>query len=129
PAERRARVLPANLSVAYASPIHVVRGAGTRLYDPLGRAYLDCVNNVAHVGHENPVVVRAGQRQMTVLITNTRYLHENVVRYAERLLETLPDGFDRCFFVNSGSEANDLALRLARAHTNGSGVVSLEGGY
>jgi 4-aminobutyrate aminotransferase-like enzyme/Ser/Thr protein kinase RdoA (MazF antagonist) len=128
-AERRARALPANLSLAYASPIHVVRGRGTRLFDPLGRAYLDCVNNVAHVGHEHPDVVRAGQRQMAVLNTNSRYLHEKVVEYAERLAALLPDPLSCCFFVNSGSEANELALRMARAHTNGSGVVALEGGY
>jgi len=129
PTERRAAVLHPGLSLAYASPIHAVRGRGTRLYDPFGRAYLDCVNNVAHVGHEHPAVVRAGQRQMGVLNTNTRYLHESVVAYAERLVALLPEGLDCCFFVNSGSEANDLALRLARAHTNGSGVVALEGGY
>jgi 4-aminobutyrate aminotransferase-like enzyme/Ser/Thr protein kinase RdoA (MazF antagonist) len=126
---RRSQVLPANLSLSYAAPIHIVRGIGTRLYDPLGRAYLDCVNNVAHVGHEHPAVVRAGRRQMGVLNTNTRYLHERVVEYAERLAATLPDQLTHCFFVNSGSEANELALRLARAHTNGSGVVVLEGGY
>ncbi|MEX0837585.1 MAG: aminotransferase class III-fold pyridoxal phosphate-dependent enzyme [Gemmatimonadota bacterium] len=128
-AERRSRALPANLSLSYASPIHVVRGRGTRLFDPLGRAYLDCVNNVAHVGHEHPDVVRAGQRQMAVLNTDTRYLHEKVVEYAERLAALLPDPLSCCFFVNSGSEANELALRMARAHTNGSGVVALEGGY
>ena len=127
--ERRARTLPPNLSLSYASPIHVVRGRGARLYDPLGRAYLDCVNNVAHVGHEHPAVVRAGQRQMAVLNTNTRYLHERVVEYAERLAALLPEPLSCCFFVNSGSEANELAIRLARAHANGSGVVALEGGY
>jgi len=128
-AERRAQVLPPNLSLSYASPIHVVRGLGTRLFDPMGRSYLDCVNNVAHVGHEHPAVVRAGQRQMAVLNTNTRYLHERVIEYAERLTALLPDGLSHCFFVNSGSEANEVALRMARAHTNGSGVVALEGGY
>ena len=127
--ERRATALPRNLSLAYAPPLHIVRGIGTRLFDPLGRAYLDCVNNVAHVGHEHPAVVRAGQRQMAVLNTNTRYLHEKVLAYAERLVALLPDELSCCFFVNSGSEANELALRLARAHTNGSGVVALEGGY
>ncbi|MDZ7781001.1 MAG: aminotransferase class III-fold pyridoxal phosphate-dependent enzyme [Gemmatimonadota bacterium] len=127
--ERRGKALPANLSLSYASPIHVVRARGTRLYDPLGRSYLDCVNNVAHVGHEHPSVVRAGRRQMAVLNTNTRYLHRNVIEYAERLAELLPEPLSRCFFVNSGSEANELALRMARSHSNGSGVVALEGGY
>ncbi|MEX2465942.1 MAG: aminotransferase class III-fold pyridoxal phosphate-dependent enzyme [Gemmatimonadota bacterium] len=126
---RRETALPRNLSLSYAKPIHIVRGIGTRLFDPLGRGYLDCVNNVAHVGHEHPRVVRAGQRQMAVLNTNTRYLHEKVVAYAERLAGLLPEPLSCCFFVNSGSEANELALRMARAHTNGSGVVALEGGY
>ena len=126
---RRASVFGANLSLSYAEPLHIVRGVGAYLYDPLGRAYLDCVNNVAHVGHEHPAVVRAGQRQIGVLNTNTRYLHETVLAYAERLAALLPDPLSVCFFVNSGSEANELALRLARAHTGGTGVVAIEGGY
>jgi 4-aminobutyrate aminotransferase-like enzyme len=80
------------------------------LYDRDGRRYLDAVNNVPHVGHSHPVVVRAGQRQMAVLNTNTRYLHELAVRYAERLWATLPSPLSVCYFVNSGSEANELAI-------------------
>src|SRR5258708_30037128 len=87
------------------------------LYDEDGRAYLDAVNNVSHVGHCHPRVVKAGQEQMAVLNTNTRYLHDNLVRYAERLCATLPKPLRVCFFVCSGSEANELALRLARSHT------------
>jgi len=128
-AERRRAAFGENLSLSYDEPLHIVRGVGTFLYDPLGRAWLDCVNNVAHVGHEHPHVVRAGQRQMGVLNTNTRYLHENVIVYAERLAAVFPDALAVCFFVTSGSEANELALRMARAHTGGSGVVALEGGY
>ena len=127
--ERRARAFGANLSVSYATPLHIVRGMGTHLYDAMGRAYLDCVNNVAHVGHERRSVVEAGQQQMGVLNTNTRYLHEFVLEYAERLAALLPDPLSVCFFVNSGSEANELALRMARAHTGGRGVVAIEGGY
>lgn len=127
--ERRARTFGANLSVSYATPLHIVRGMGTHLYDAMGRAYLDCVNNVAHVGHERRSVVEAGQQQMGVLNTNTRYLHEFVLEYAERLAALLPDPLSVCFFVNSGSEANELALRMARAHTGGRGVVAIEGGY
>ncbi len=126
---RRRKSLGSNLSLSYAEPIHVVRGVGSYLYDVWGRAYLDCVNNVAHVGHEHPAVVTAGRLQMGVLNTNTRYLHELVVDYGERLTALLPDPLSVCFFVNSGSEANELALRLARAHTAGRGVVALEGGY
>lgn len=128
-AERRARLLGPSLSLSYRRPIHVVRGMGAHLFDVDGRAYLDCVNNVAHVGHEHPRVVAAGQRQMGVLNTNTRYLHEAVLEYAERLAALLPDPLSVCFFVNSGSEANELALRMARAATGGTGVVVLEGGY
>jgi len=95
----------------------------------MGRGYLDCVNNVAHVGHEHPHVVRAGRRQMGVLNTNTRYLHPAILEYAERLAALLPDPLSICFFVNSGSETNELALRMARAHTGGSGVVAIGSGY
>ena len=126
---RRREVLGASLSLSYDDPIHIVRGRGTYLYDVMGREYLDCVNNIAHVGHEHAGVVRAGQAQMAILNTNTRYLHEHVVEYATRLSATLPDPLSVCFFVNSGSEANELALRMARAHTGSTGVVSIEGGY
>jgi 4-aminobutyrate aminotransferase-like enzyme len=128
-AERRARLLGPSLSLSYRDPIHVVRGMGAHLYDVWGREYLDCVNNVPHVGHEHPRVVAAGRRQMGVLNTNTRYLHESVLRYAERLAALFPDPLEVCFFVNSGSEANELALRMARTVTGGHGVVALEGGY
>lgn len=127
--ERRARLLGPSLSLAYRDPIHVVRGIGSHLYDVMGRAYLDGVNNVAHVGHEHPRVVEAGRRQMAVLNTNTRYLHEAVLDYAERLGALFPDPLSVCFFVNSGSEANELALRIARTCTGGRGVVALEGAY
>ncbi len=127
--ERRARLLGRSLSLSYAEPIHVVRGRGACLYDVWGREYLDCVNNVAHVGHEHPRVVAAAQRQTAVLNTNTRYLHEAVLEYAERLAALLPNPLSVCFFVNSGSEANELALRMARTVTGGLGVVALEGGY
>jgi 4-aminobutyrate aminotransferase-like enzyme/Ser/Thr protein kinase RdoA (MazF antagonist) len=128
-AERRSRLLGPNLSLSYRDPIHVVRGRGAFLYDIFGREYLDCVNNVAHVGHEHPRVVAAGRRQMAVLNTNTRYLHEAVLDYAERLAALFPEPLSVCFFVNSESEANELALRMARTITGGRGVVALEGGY
>ena len=127
--ERRARLLGPSLSLSYAEPIHMVRGRGAYLYDLWGREYLDCVNNVPHVGHEHPAVVEAGQRQMGVLNTNTRYLHETILAYAERLTSLFPDPLSVCFLVNSGSEANELALRMARTVTGGRGVVALEGGY
>ncbi len=127
--ERRRELLGGNLSVSYQEPLHIVRGWMQHLYDVDGRKYLDCVNNVPHVGHSHPRVVQAGQRQMAVLNTNTRYLHETIIRYAERLTQLLPDPLGVCFFVNSGSEANELALRLAAAHTGRSGTVVVDGAY
>ena len=126
--ERRRRMGP-SLSLSYRRPLEIVRGAGARLYDETGRAYLDMVNNVAHAGHGHPRIVRAGARQMAVLNTNTRYLHSSILRYAERLTATLPPSLSVCFFVCSGSEANELALRLARAATGGRDVVVLDGAY
>ncbi len=127
-AQRRDRLGP-NLSVSYSRPLSIVRGYRQFLYDQEGRALLDAVNNVAHVGHSHPTVARAIERQARVLNTNTRYLHANILRYAERLSATLPAPLRVCYFVNSGSEANELALRLARAYTGRRGVVVLEAAY
>ena len=127
-AERRRRI-GYNLSISYSEPIKIVRGLGVYLYDDEGRPYLDCVNNVAHVGHCHPHVVAAGQRQMGVLNTNTRYLHDNINEYARRLTGTLPAPLSVCFFVNSGSEANDLALRLARTATGQFDMITLDVAY
>jgi 4-aminobutyrate aminotransferase-like enzyme/Ser/Thr protein kinase RdoA (MazF antagonist) len=127
-AGRSAR-MSAALSLSYVRPLRIVRGEGAHLYDEDGRGWLDLVNNVAHVGHGHPRVVAAAAVQQAMLNTNTRYLHEAVVEYAERLAATLPDPLSVCFFVNSGSEANDLALRLARAHTGSRDVVVLDHAY
>ncbi|HEX5825383.1 MAG TPA: aminotransferase class III-fold pyridoxal phosphate-dependent enzyme [Candidatus Limnocylindrales bacterium] len=127
--EARRRRLGPSLSLSYRSPLHIVRGEGAYLFDADGREYLDCVNNVAHVGHAHPRVVEAAVAQMRVLNTNTRYLHENVVRYADRLTALLPDHLEVCFFVNSGSEANELALRLARSATGRPDVAAVDVGY
>ncbi len=118
-----------SLSVSYRRPLHVVRGSMQYLYDADGRRYLDTVNNVPHVGHQHPRVVRAAQRQAAVLNTNTRYLHEEIVRFAEELCATLPPELSVCHFVNSGSEANELALRLARTYTGARDMVVVETGY
>ena len=128
-AARRRVVMSQALSLAYDEPLHIVRGEGAYLYDASGREYLDLVNNVAHVGHCHPRVVEAGARQMAELNTNTRYLHGSVIDYARRLAATLPDPLHVCFFVNSGSEANDLALRLAAAHTGREDVIVLDHAY
>ena len=125
----RKRLLGRNLSIAYKNPLKIVRGSMQYLYDDEGIEYLDAYNNVAHVGHCNPRVVKAGQEQMARLNTNTRYLHDLINQFAERLTATLPDSLNVCFFVNSGSEANELALRLARAHTHGRDLIVLDHAY
>jgi len=118
-----------NLSISYREPIKMVRGAGQYLIDDTGRRYLDTVNNVAHVGHEHPRVVEAGQRQMAVLNTNTRYLHENLVKFTETLLATMPPKLNVVFMVNSGSEANELAMRLAKVYTGQKDMIVSQVGY
>jgi len=107
----------------------MVRGHGVYLLDDTGRRYLDTVNNVAHVGHEHSRVVRAGQRQMAVLNTNTRYLHENIIKFVEALLETMPTDLNVAFIVNSGSEANELGMRLAKNYTGQKDMIVSEVGY
>jgi 4-aminobutyrate aminotransferase-like enzyme/Ser/Thr protein kinase RdoA (MazF antagonist) len=125
----RRRLIGPNLRVSYQRPLKIVRGFRQYLYDEKGRAYLDVYNNVPLVGHGHPRVVRAVQEQLALLNTNTRYLHDLVVRYARRLVRLLPEPLRVCYFVNSGSEANELALRLARAATGGQDVIVLEHAY
>jgi 4-aminobutyrate aminotransferase-like enzyme len=127
-ASRHAHIGP-SLSVSYRRPLTIVRGWMQHLYDVDGRAYLDAVNNVPHVGHCHPRVVEAGGRQMAALNTNTRYLHPRLVEYAERLCATLPEPLRVCYFVNSGSEANELALRLARTFTASRETIVVDVGY
>jgi len=126
---RRRQLLGNNLSIAYQNPVKIVRGSMQYLYDDEGREYLDAYNNVAHVGHCHPRVVATGQQQMALLNTNTRYLSDLINEYAARLIATLPQQLKVCFFVNSGSEANELALRLARAHTKAMHLVVLDHAY
>ncbi|XP_014468400.1 PREDICTED: alanine--glyoxylate aminotransferase 2-like [Dinoponera quadriceps] len=111
------------------SPLKIVKAEGQYMYDEKGNRYLDCINNVAHVGHCHPDVVQAGQQQMALLATNSRFLHDNLVICASRLASTLPEPLSVCFLVNSGSEANDLALRLAQAHTKNRDVIALDHAY
>ena len=92
----------------------IVRAKGQYMFNEMNEEFLDCINNVCHVGHCHDHVVKAGQEQMAILNTNNRFLHDNLVLYAERLTATFPDALSVVFFVNSGSEANDLALRIAR---------------
>ena len=125
----RRQKLGRNLSIAYHRPLKIVRGRGQYLYTEEGQAYLDGVNNVCHVGHCHPRVVAAGQLQMPVLNTNTRYLHDNIIAYAQRLLSKFPDPLSVCYFVCTGSEANELALRMARNHTGQREIVTVDGAY
>ena len=127
--EARTTVLSRNLSLNFRTPLEIVRGEGAYLYDVNGKAYLDLVNNVAHVGHGHPRVVAAGATQMAALNTNTRYLHQNIIDYARALTSTLPDPLSVVFFVNSGSEANDLAIRIVQAHTKARGFIALNHAY
>ncbi|KYO20348.1 5-phosphohydroxy-L-lysine phospho-lyase [Alligator mississippiensis] len=110
-------------------PVKIVRAKGQYMYDENGRQYLDCINNVAHVGHCHPDVVNAANEQNQLLNTNSRYLHDNIVDYARRLSKTLPEKLCTFYFLNSGSEANDLALRLARQHTKHTDVIVLDHAY
>ncbi len=128
-AQRRSERTVANLKTSYATPLPIVRGWRQYLFDDQGRTYLDAYNNVPHVGHAHPMVVSAVHEQMRLLSTNTRYLHRNLVDYADALTARLPDGLDVCFFVNSGSEANDLAIRIARVHSGGNDVFVSGYGY
>ena len=127
--KERARVMAPSLSTAYETPLKFLKGRGQYLYDYNGRPFLDLYNNVCHVGHCHPRVVEAGQKQMARLNTNTRYLYDGLTAYAQRLCDTLPDALDTCFFVNSGSEANELALRIARTVTGRKDMLVVENAY
>jgi 4-aminobutyrate aminotransferase-like enzyme/Ser/Thr protein kinase RdoA (MazF antagonist) len=126
---KRHQHLGKSLSVSYDHPLHIQRGYMQYLYDATARRYLDTVNNVAHVGHEHPAVVEAACRQNGVLNTNTRYLHNNIIQLAEELLQTFPEPFSVVYFVNSGSEANELALRMAKTLTRQKDIIAIETGY
>jgi 4-aminobutyrate aminotransferase-like enzyme/Ser/Thr protein kinase RdoA (MazF antagonist) len=125
----RRKLVGRNVSLGYDRPLQIVRGKRQYLYDDLGHTYLDAFNNVPHVGHCHPKVVEAANRQMRLLNTNTRYLHGNLTDYAQLLTSTLPDSLNVCYFVNSASEANELALRLVRTHTGCRRLIVLEHAY
>ena len=125
----RSKHLGPSLSVSYDESFHIVRGEGQYLFDARGNRYLDCVNNVQHVGHCHPKVVEAAQQQYKKLNTNTRCLDETIVNYAKDITSTLPDGLEVCFFANSGREANGLALRLVRQFTGNKATIVLDGAY
>jgi hypothetical protein len=121
--KRRDTVLGPAYRLFYEEPIHIVRGEGVWLFDSEGKRYLDVYNNVASVGHCHPRVVAAICEQAAVLNTHTRYLHETIVEYAERLLATFPNELANVMFTCTGSESNDLAIRIAKAYTGAEGII------
>ena len=125
---RKAHLAP-SLSMSYNTPLHIVKGFGQYLYDSEGKRYLDAVNNIQHVGHSHPKIAKVAEKQFRNLNTNTRYIDETIVKYAKALTDKLPENLDVCFFTNSGSEANDLALRIARTITNSNQTIVLGAGY
>ncbi len=127
--KRRAAALGPSLSISYARKLKIVRGSGAYLYDHTGRAFVDGVNNICHVGHSHPHVVEALARQAAILNTNTRYLHNNILDYAERLAAYFPKPLSVVYLVCSGSEANELALRMARTVTGRRSTIAIEWGY
>ena len=127
--DQRKKYIGPSLNISYDVPLHIVRGEAQYLFDVKGNRYLDCVNNIQHVGHCHPKIVEAAQSQYKKLNTNTRYLDEAIVNYARNLTQTLPDGLDVCFFTNSGSEANDLAMRIARNYEQSKETIVLDGAY
>lgn len=127
--QRRRALLGPNVSTFYADPVHIVRGEGVWLWDAEGRRYLDCYNNVPHVGHCNPRVVEALCAQARTLNTHTRYLHEGILDYVERLTTTFDDPLKTAILTCSGSEANDIALRMAEAMSGKRGIVATDATY
>jgi 4-aminobutyrate aminotransferase-like enzyme len=126
---RRRALLGPNARLFYDEPVHLVSGSGTWVKDAEGKTYLDCYNNVPHVGHCHPHVVEAICRQAGTLNTHTRYLHEEILRYIERLTKTFDGGMTSAIMVCSGSEANDIALRMAQAVTGKTGIIATNHTY
>ncbi|MFQ0812519.1 aminotransferase [Brucella anthropi] len=126
---RRERLLGRNMSLFYQDPVHLVKGEGVWLWDADGRKYLDCYNNVPHVGHCHPRVVEAICRQASMLNTHTRYLHEGILDYVERLTATFDKSLDAAILTCTGSEANDVALRMAQAVTGKTGIIATDFTY
>ena len=126
---QRRELIGRSLSLGYDQPLKIVRGEMQYLYDETGRQYLDAYNNVPHVGHCHPRVVEAAYQQMKTLNTNTRYLHDNIVEFAAELTKTMGPSLKVCHFVNSGTEANELALRMMRTATGHKNIIVLEAAY
>ena len=128
-AARRKKIAPENLALSYEAPLHLVRGEKHFLFDCDSAQYLDAYNNVPHVGHANPAVVDAVRRQMSLINTNTRYLQDIHIEYAERMIGLLPAPLSKIIFLNSASEANEFALRITRAVTGARDMLVMDHGY
>ena len=126
---KRHELMSPIVSLSYKDPIPMEKAAFQYMYDTAGNTFLDAYNNIPHVGHTHPKVVAAGQKQMATLNTNTRYLYKQLPHYASKLLAKFPPKLNKVFFVNSGSEASDLAIRMARAHTQWHNLMVMEHGY
>ena len=127
--DKRKKYLSQSYSLSYKSPIQMNKAAFQYMYDSNGNTYLDAYNNVPLVGHEHPKITKAAQKQIGKLNTNTRYLYKNLTDYAEKLLKKFPKKFTKVFFVNSGSAASDLAIRISRLHTKNKNIAVLQQGY
>ena len=127
--DRRARLMGPNVPTFYRTPVHLVKGEGVWLWDAAGNRYLDCYNNVPHVGHCHPRVVQAICAQAGQLNTHTRYLHDGVLDYIERLTATFSHGISQAIMTCTGSEANDIALRMAQAATGKTGIIATDATY
>lgn len=127
--DKRNKILGESYRLFYRNPVHLVKGQGQYLWDAAGHQYLDVYNNVASIGHCHPAVIEAVNEQMKMLNTHTRYLHENILDYTEELLQTTPDEIDRAMYMCTGSEANDLAIRIAREYSGGTGIIVSQESY
>ena len=125
----REKYLSPSLSLSYDVPLCITKGRGQYLFDQRGKKYLDCINNIQHIGHSHPRILNTAYKQFKELNTNTRYLDENIINYAQDLVKTIPKNLEICFFTNSGSESNDLALRLARQMTGCKETIVFDGAY
>ena len=127
--KKRQQVLGSSYRLFYKNPVHLVRGEGQYLWDAKGNKYLDVYNNVASIGHCHPAVIEAVNQQMNQLNTHTRYLHERILEYSEDLLATTPDEISKAMYMCTGSEANDLAIRVAKSYSGGKGIIVSQEAY
>ena len=125
----RKKFISQSFSLSYWKPLYITHGRGQYLYDDKGKKYLDAINNIQHVGHSHPKLLEATISQLKKLNTNTRYLNDEIGKYAEKLISKMPKNLNTCFFTNSGSESNDLALRIAHNHTGSKETIVLDGAY